>query len=139
MCCQKRHTNKCDSASDPNVVLRLVLMVTLYGPFSILANLTSLSCLLQSSLRISPSVPFLMSSMQRDPLKLALGSRLDHSSSPLTPPPSATPSGGLSHRWPGASIWPNWDLMKTPESPFSIEREAWLHRQAACMACCILL
>ncbi|XP_042624210.1 cytoplasmic polyadenylation element-binding protein 1-like [Cyprinus carpio] len=72
-----------------------------------------------------------MSSMQRDPLKLALGSRMDHSSSPLTPPPSATPSGGLSHRWPGASIWPNWDLMKTPESPFSIEREAWLHRQAA--------
>ncbi|XP_059390374.1 cytoplasmic polyadenylation element-binding protein 1 isoform X3 [Carassius carassius] len=86
---------------------------------------------LLSSLRISPSVPFLMSSMQRDPLKLALGSRLDHSSSPLTPPPSATSSGGLSHRWPGASIWPNWDLMKTPESPFSIEREAWLHRQAA--------
>uniref|UniRef100_A0A8C2A032 Cytoplasmic polyadenylation element binding protein 1b n=1 Tax=Cyprinus carpio TaxID=7962 RepID=A0A8C2A032_CYPCA len=86
---------------------------------------------LLSSLRISPSVPFLMSSMQRDPLKLALGSRMDHSSSPLTPPPSATSSGGLSHRWPGASIWPNWDLMKTPESPFSIEREAWLHRQAA--------
>ncbi|XP_057193605.1 cytoplasmic polyadenylation element-binding protein 1 isoform X1 [Triplophysa rosa] len=86
---------------------------------------------LLSSLRISPSMPFLMSNMQRDPLKLALGSRLDHSSSPLTPPPSATLSGGLSHRWPGASIWPNWDLMKTPESPFSIEREAWLHRQAA--------
>lgn len=92
---------------------------------------------LKSSLRISPSVPFLMSNMQRDPLKLALGSRLDQSSSPLTPPPSATLSGGLSHRWPGASIWPNWDLMKTPESPFSIEREAWLHRQAACMICCI--
>ncbi|XP_051998347.1 cytoplasmic polyadenylation element-binding protein 1 isoform X1 [Xyrauchen texanus] len=87
---------------------------------------------LLSSLRISPSVPFLMSSMQRDPLKLALGSRFDHRSSSLTPPPpSATPTDGLSHRWPGASIWPNWDLLKTPESPFSIEREAWLHRQAA--------
>ncbi|XP_066509964.1 cytoplasmic polyadenylation element-binding protein 1-like isoform X2 [Hoplias malabaricus] len=89
---------------------------------------------LLSSLRISPSVPFLMSNLPKDPLKLGLGSRMDHDLSPLTPPPSATPSGGsssLSRRWPGASVWPNWDLLETPDGPFSIEREARLHRQAA--------
>ncbi|XP_036439952.1 cytoplasmic polyadenylation element-binding protein 1 [Colossoma macropomum] len=87
---------------------------------------------LLSSLRISPSVPFLMSNVQKDPLKLSLGSRIDHDSSPLTPPPSSTPDGSsLSRRWPGASVWPNWDLLETPDGPFSIEREARLHRQAA--------
>ncbi|XP_076854471.1 cytoplasmic polyadenylation element-binding protein 1 isoform X1 [Brachyhypopomus gauderio] len=85
---------------------------------------------LLSSLRISPSMPF-MSSMQKDPLKLGLGSRMDHDSSPLTPPPSATPGNSLSRRWPGASVWPNWDLLEAPDGPFSIEREARLHRQAA--------
>uniref|UniRef100_A0A4W4H2H4 RRM domain-containing protein n=1 Tax=Electrophorus electricus TaxID=8005 RepID=A0A4W4H2H4_ELEEL len=86
---------------------------------------------LLSSLRISPSMPF-MSSMQKDPLKLGLGSRMDHDSSPLTPPPSTSPGSSLSRRWPGASVWPNWDLLEAPDGPFSIEREARLHRQAAC-------
>ncbi|XP_060768043.1 cytoplasmic polyadenylation element-binding protein 1 isoform X2 [Neoarius graeffei] len=85
---------------------------------------------LLSSLRISSSMPF-MPSMQKDPLKLSLGSRLDHDSSPLTPPPSAPPGSSVSRRWPGASVWPNWDLLETPDGPFSIEREARLHRQAA--------
>ncbi|TSK19990.1 Cytoplasmic polyadenylation element-binding protein 1 [Bagarius yarrelli] len=85
---------------------------------------------LLSSLRISPSVPF-MPSMPKDPLKLSLGARLDHDSSPLTPPSSASPGNSVSRRWPGASVWPNWDLLETPDGPFSIEREARLHRQAA--------
>lgn len=88
----------------------------------------------QSSLRISPSVPF-MSSVPKDPLKLSLASRIDYDSSPMTPPPSATPGNSLSRRWPGASMWPNWDLLDNLEGPFSIEREARLHRQAACMFC----
>lgn len=36
-----------------------------------------------------------------------------------------------SKRWPGASVWPSWDLLEAPKDPFSIEREARLHRQAA--------
>ncbi|KAK6294171.1 hypothetical protein J4Q44_G00350010 [Coregonus suidteri] len=90
---------------------------------------------LLSSLRISPPLPFLMSSMQKDSMRLSsLGSRLDYQDhgSPLTPPPSATSSAtALSRRWPGASIWPSLDLLETPDDPFSIEREARLHRQAA--------
>uniref|UniRef100_A0A4W5QEC7 Cytoplasmic polyadenylation element binding protein 1 n=1 Tax=Hucho hucho TaxID=62062 RepID=A0A4W5QEC7_9TELE len=90
---------------------------------------------LLSSLRISPPLPFLMSNMQKDSMRLSsLGSRLDYQdhSSPLTPPPSATSSAtALSRRWPGASIWPSLDLLETPDDPFSIEREARLHRQAA--------
>lgn len=58
---------------------------------------------------------------------------MDHDSSPLTPPPSAPPGSSVSRRWPGASVWPNWDLLETPDGPFSIEREARLHRQAAGM------
>ncbi|XP_046697028.1 cytoplasmic polyadenylation element-binding protein 1 isoform X2 [Silurus meridionalis] len=85
---------------------------------------------LLSSLRISPSMPF-MPSLQKDPLKLSLSSRLDHDSSPLTAPQSAPPGSSVSRRWPGASVWPNWDLLETPDGPFSIEREARLHRQAA--------
>ncbi|XP_052371798.1 cytoplasmic polyadenylation element-binding protein 1 isoform X4 [Oncorhynchus keta] len=90
---------------------------------------------LLSSLRISPPLPFLMSNMQKDSMRLSsLGSRLDYQDhgSPLTPPPSATSSAtALSRRWPGASIWPSLDLLETPDDPFSIEREARLHRQAA--------
>ncbi|KAG9260838.1 cytoplasmic polyadenylation element-binding protein 1 isoform X2 [Astyanax mexicanus] len=86
---------------------------------------------LLSSLRISSSVPFLMSNVPKDPLKLSLSSRMELDSSSMTPPPSATPGSSLSRRWPGASVWPNWDLLETPEGPFSIEREARLHRQAA--------
>ncbi|KAJ8249297.1 hypothetical protein GJAV_G00233290 [Gymnothorax javanicus] len=88
-------------------------------------------CDLLSSLRISPPLPFLMSNMQKDPMKFGMGSRLDQESSPLTPSPSATATNVLSKRWPGASMWPNWDLLGTPDDPFSIEREARLHRQAA--------
>ncbi|XP_055756165.1 cytoplasmic polyadenylation element-binding protein 1-like isoform X2 [Salvelinus fontinalis] len=90
---------------------------------------------LLSSLRISPPLPFLMSNMQKDSMRLSsLGSRLNYQDhgSPLTPPPSATSSATtLSRRWPGASIWPSLDLLETPDDPFSIEREARLHRQAA--------
>ncbi|XP_062327058.1 cytoplasmic polyadenylation element-binding protein 1 isoform X3 [Osmerus eperlanus] len=92
---------------------------------------------LLSSLRISPPLPFLMSNMQKDPLRLNLSSRLDHhldnsAGSPLTPPSSASPSSGtLARRWPASSLWPGLDLLDTPDDPFSIEREARLHRQAA--------
>ncbi|XP_063044029.1 cytoplasmic polyadenylation element-binding protein 1 isoform X2 [Engraulis encrasicolus] len=86
---------------------------------------------LLSSLRISPPLNFVMSNMQKDHLKLALGHRLDQDSSPLTPPPSASPVGALAKRWPGASVWPSLDRMDTAEDTFSIEREARLHRQAA--------
>ncbi|KAM6979504.1 cytoplasmic polyadenylation element-binding protein 1 [Aplochiton taeniatus] len=89
---------------------------------------------LLTSLRISPPLPFLMSSMQKDPLRLGLGSRLDQhdSSTSLTSPSSASPgSSALSRRWPTASLWPGLDLLDQPDDPFSIEREARLHRQAA--------
>ncbi|XP_048119572.1 cytoplasmic polyadenylation element-binding protein 1 isoform X2 [Alosa alosa] len=86
---------------------------------------------LLSSLRISPPLNFVMSNMQKDHLKLALGQRLDQDNSPLTPPPSATPANALAKRWPGASVWPTMDLMDGADETFSIEREARLHRQAA--------
>lgn len=38
---------------------------------------------------------------------------------------------GMSKRWPGTSVWPSWDLLESADDPFSIEREARLHRQAA--------
>ncbi|XP_078541110.1 cytoplasmic polyadenylation element-binding protein 1 isoform X4 [Lissotriton helveticus] len=82
-----------------------------------------------SSLRISPPLPFLPLGSSRDPLKMGVGSRLDHEQAALS---AVTGSPvGVSKRWPGASIWPSWDLMDSPEDPFSIEREARLHRQAA--------
>lgn len=83
---------------------------------------------LLSSLRISPPLPYIMSSMQRDLLRA--GSRQD-SCSPLTPPLSASPASALSRRWPTGSLWPCLDLLDQPEETFSIEREARLHRQAA--------
>ncbi|XP_071390390.1 cytoplasmic polyadenylation element-binding protein 1 isoform X1 [Centroberyx affinis] len=89
-------------------------------------------CDLLSTLRISPPLPYLVSNMQKDPLRL--GSRLDHqdSGSPLTPPPSASPaSSAISRRWPTGSLWPGLDLLDQPDDAFSIEREARLHRQAA--------
>uniref|UniRef100_A0A8C9SX44 Cytoplasmic polyadenylation element binding protein 1b n=2 Tax=Scleropages formosus TaxID=113540 RepID=A0A8C9SX44_SCLFO len=89
-------------------------------------------CDLLSSLRVSPPLPLLMSNIQKDPLKLGLSPRLDQDSSPLAASPSpAMTSSTLSKRWPGASVWPSWDLLETPDDPFSIEREARLHRQAA--------
>ncbi|XP_064168339.1 cytoplasmic polyadenylation element-binding protein 1a [Anguilla rostrata] len=88
-------------------------------------------CDLLSSLRISPPLPFLMSNMQKDTMKFGMGSRLDQESTSLTPSPGATSTNVLSKRWPGASVWPSWDLLETPDDPFSIEREARLHRQAA--------
>ncbi|KAG7283755.1 hypothetical protein CRUP_034379, partial [Coryphaenoides rupestris] len=86
---------------------------------------------LLSSLRISPPLPYIMSSMQKDLLRA--GSRLDRqdSCSPLTPPPSASPASALSRRWPTGSLWPGLDLLDQPDETFSIEREARLHRQAA--------
>lgn len=48
-----------------------------------------------------------------------------------SPSPGTGAAGTLAKRWPGASMWPNWDLLETADGPFSIEREARLHRQAA--------
>ncbi|XP_075713964.1 cytoplasmic polyadenylation element-binding protein 1 isoform X3 [Rhinoderma darwinii] len=84
-----------------------------------------------SSLRISPPLPFLPlgSGVSRDPLKLGIGSRLDPDHVALA---AATASPmGMSKRWPGTSVWPSWDLLESADDPFSIEREARLHRQAA--------
>lgn len=70
--------------------------------------------------------------MQKDLLRL--GSRLDpqDSSSPLTPPSSASPaSSALSRRWRSGSPWPGADMLEQSDDTFSIEREARLHRQAA--------
>ncbi|PKU34014.1 hypothetical protein llap_15682 [Limosa lapponica baueri] len=85
-----------------------------------------------SSLRISPPLPFLpLSAVSRDSLKMGVGSRLDQDQAA---PAAVTPSSAsASKRWPGASAWPSWDLLDSPEDPFSIEREARLHRQAAAM------
>lgn len=86
---------------------------------------------LQSSLRISPPLPFLPlgGGVSRDSLKFGIGSRLDPDHAALA---AATASPmGMSKRWPGASVWPSWDLSESAEDPFSIEREARLHRQAA--------
>lgn len=87
---------------------------------------------LQSTLRISPPLPYLASNMQKDLLRL--GSRLDpqDSSSPLTPPSSASPaSSAISRRWRSGSPWPGADMLDQSDDAFSIEREARLHRQAA--------
>ncbi|KAM9063635.1 cytoplasmic polyadenylation element-binding protein 1 isoform 7-T7 [Sarcophilus harrisii] len=83
-----------------------------------------------SSLRISPPLPFLpLGAGPRDPLKMGVGSWLDQDQAALA---AVTPSPtSASKRWPGASVWPSWDLLEAPEDPFSIEREARLHRQAA--------
>lgn len=70
--------------------------------------------------------------MQKDLLRL--GSRLDpqDSSSPLTPPSSASPaSSAISRRWRAGSPWPGADMLDPSDDLFSIEREARLHRQAA--------
>uniref|UniRef100_A0A3B3SP51 Cytoplasmic polyadenylation element binding protein 1 n=1 Tax=Paramormyrops kingsleyae TaxID=1676925 RepID=A0A3B3SP51_9TELE len=88
-------------------------------------------CDLLSSLRISPPLPFLMSSMQKDALKLAVSSHLDQDSSLLAPSPSPGYANAPPKRWPGASVWPGPDIQEATEDPFSIEREARLHRQAA--------
>lgn len=93
---------------------------------------TNAYLLLQSTLRISPPLPYLTSNVQKDLLRL--GSRLDpqDTSSPLTPPSSASPSSlAISRRWRGGSSWPGADVLDQPEDAFSIEREARLHRQAA--------
>ncbi|XP_058592434.1 cytoplasmic polyadenylation element-binding protein 1 isoform X2 [Neofelis nebulosa] len=84
-----------------------------------------------SSLRISPPLPFLSltGGGARDPLKMGVGSRMDQEQAALAAvSPSPT---SASKRWPGASVWPSWDLLEAPKDPFSIEREARLHRQAA--------
>ncbi|KAJ0056745.1 hypothetical protein NL108_014177, partial [Boleophthalmus pectinirostris] len=88
-------------------------------------------CDMLSTLRISPPLPYLTSNIQKDLLRL--GSRLDpqDTSSPLTPPPGASPaSSALSRRWRSGSPWPGSDVLDQSDA-FSIEREARLHRQAA--------
>ncbi|ELW62839.1 Cytoplasmic polyadenylation element-binding protein 1 [Tupaia chinensis] len=60
---------------------------------------------------------------------MGVGSRMDQEQAALA---AVTPSPtSASKRWPGASVWPSWDLLEAPKDPFSIEREARLHRQAA--------
>ncbi|XP_054900937.1 cytoplasmic polyadenylation element-binding protein 1-like isoform X3 [Poeciliopsis prolifica] len=89
-------------------------------------------CDMLSNLRISPPLPYVTSNMQKDLLRL--GSRLDpqDTSSPLTPPPSASPaSSTISRRWRAGSPWPGSDMLDQSDDTFSIEREARLHRQAA--------
>ncbi|XP_061617268.1 cytoplasmic polyadenylation element-binding protein 1-like isoform X3 [Phyllopteryx taeniolatus] len=89
-------------------------------------------CDMLSTLRISPPLPYLASNMQKDLLRL--GSRLDpqDTSSPLTPPSSASPASSvLPRRWRTGSLWPAADMLDQSDEAFSIEREARLHRQAA--------
>ncbi|XP_068131741.1 cytoplasmic polyadenylation element-binding protein 1 isoform X4 [Hyperolius riggenbachi] len=83
-----------------------------------------------SSLRISPPLPFLNlgGGVSRDPLKMGIGSRFDPDHAALAA--TASPMG-MPKRWPGASVWQTWDVLEPAEDPFSIEREARLHRQAA--------
>ncbi|XP_049639215.1 cytoplasmic polyadenylation element-binding protein 1 [Suncus etruscus] len=84
-----------------------------------------------SSLRISPPLPFLSltGGGPRDPLQMRVGSRMDQELAATT---AVTPSSSnASKRWPGASMWPSWELLEAPKDPFNIEREARLHRQAA--------
>lgn len=86
----------------------------------------------QSTLRISPPLPYLASNVQKDLLRLS--SRLDpqDSSSPLTPPSStSSASSALSRRWRAGYPWPGADALDPSDDTFSIEREARLHRQAA--------
>ncbi|XP_047219432.1 cytoplasmic polyadenylation element-binding protein 1-like isoform X1 [Girardinichthys multiradiatus] len=88
-------------------------------------------CDMLSTLRISPPLPYVTSNMQKDLLRLS--SRLDSqdTSSPLTPPPSASPASTISRRWRTGSPWPGSDMFDQSDDTFSIEREARLHRQAA--------
>ncbi|KAM3913573.1 cytoplasmic polyadenylation element-binding protein 1-B-like isoform 1-T1 [Leptodactylus fuscus] len=84
-----------------------------------------------SSLCISPPLPFLPlgCGVSQDPPKLGTGSRLDPDHAALEAS-TASPME-MSKRWPGTSVWPSWDLLESADDPFSIEREARLHRQAA--------
>nr|KAF6283512.1 hypothetical protein mPipKuh1_010174 [Pipistrellus kuhlii] len=94
-----------------------------------------------SSLRISSPLPFLSltGGGPRDSLKMGVGSQMDPEQAALAAAAAAaaaaiTPSPtSASKRWPGASVWPSWDLLEAPKDPFNIEREARLHRQAAAM------
>ncbi|XP_060116266.1 cytoplasmic polyadenylation element-binding protein 1 isoform X1 [Heteronotia binoei] len=82
-----------------------------------------------SSLHISSPLPFLpLSGMTRDSLN-GSGSHLNQDQAAL---PAATSSpASVAKQWPRTSMWPSWSLPDSPEDPFSIEREAQLHRQAA--------
>lgn len=96
-------------------------------------SITFVFCL-QSTLRISPPLPYLTSNMQKDLLRLSSRLEPQDSSSPLTPPSSASPgSSALSRRWRAGSPWPGADMLDQSDDTFSIEREARLHRQAAGM------
>ncbi|XP_040187724.1 cytoplasmic polyadenylation element-binding protein 1-B-like [Rana temporaria] len=86
---------------------------------------------LMSGLRISPPLSLQSSrgGVSRDPLKLAVGSRRNPDNASL-----ATASHlRMSKRWPGPSVCPSRDLLESAHDPFSIEREARLHKQAAAL------
>lgn len=122
----------CDMLVSPHNTHNLcncILSALVFGfdTFSFSGNVS-----LQSTLRISPPLPYLASNMQKDLLRL--GSRLDpqDSSSPMTPPSSASPaSSAISRRWRTSSPWPGASMLDQSDDAFSIEREARLHRQAA--------
>lgn len=70
--------------------------------------------------------------MQKDLLRLGSCLEPQDTSTPLTPPPSASPaSSAMSRRWRSSSPWPGADMLDQSDDLFSIEREARLHRQAA--------
>lgn len=85
--------------------------------------------LLQTSLRISPPISFLpMGGVSRDSMKrVVMSPRVDQDQISVTNSMSPNPF----KRWSANSGWANWDLLECPEDPFSIEKEARLHRQAA--------
>ncbi|XP_069758873.1 cytoplasmic polyadenylation element-binding protein 1a isoform X2 [Narcine bancroftii] len=86
---------------------------------------------LMSSLRISPISFLPMSGASRDSMKRACtSSRVDRDKVSVTNP--MTPN--LFERGSANSGWANWNLFESPEDPFSIEKEARLHRQAAAMS-----
>ncbi|XP_055969952.1 cytoplasmic polyadenylation element-binding protein 1 isoform X2 [Sorex fumeus] len=77
---------------------------------------------LLSNLRISPAIPFLAGASPRDPLQMKVGTQLDQEQA--APSAVTSSSTSASKGWPWASMW-------TPKDPFSIERDARMHRQAA--------
>ncbi|XP_034988009.2 cytoplasmic polyadenylation element-binding protein 1 isoform X1 [Zootoca vivipara] len=82
-----------------------------------------------SNLRISPPMSFLpLGGIPRDSLSGA-GSHLDQDQATLASVTS-TPAS-IPKQWSGASSWPSWVLPDSLDDPFSIEREARLHKQAA--------
>ncbi|KAG8145004.1 hypothetical protein E2320_013388 [Naja naja] len=84
-----------------------------------------------SRLDSSRSLLYSLGGITRDSLNAA-GSHLDQEQVALAALTSSTPAT-LSKQWPRATPWPSWNITDSPDDPFSIEREARLHKQAAAM------